>query len=92
MCNTENILKFCRKKQIHTLVLGGGVIANSLLRTEAVRRAKQNGITAYIPPRHLCTDNAVMIAAAGRAHLLAGRTDSLDIAAKPSLPLAGPRK
>jgi N6-L-threonylcarbamoyladenine synthase len=82
-------IRVCRKKQVLTLVLGGGVAANSLLRTEVVRRANQNGITAYIPPRHLCTDNAVMIAAAGRAHLRAGRRDSLDIAAKPSLPLSG---
>ena len=81
-------IRVCRRKQVKTLVLGGGVAANSLLRDEVVKRAAKSGIEAYVPPRHLCTDNAVMIAAAGRAHYLLGHSDSLSLPAKPSLPLS----
>jgi N6-L-threonylcarbamoyladenine synthase len=57
----------CRQKQLPTLVLGGGVAANSALRTLAVERGAALDVTVYAPPKHLCTDNAVMIAAA--AHM-----------------------
>ena len=81
-------IRICRRKQVYTLVLGGGVAANSLLRMEVMRRAKENGLLAYVPPVSLCTDNAVMIAAAGRAHYLAGNFDSLDVQANAALRLA----
>ena len=48
-----------------------------------MRRGAEQGIDVYVPPRRLCTDNAVMIAAAGRAHLLAGRQSALDLNANP---------
>lgn len=73
----------CRQKQVSQLVLGGGVTANSWLREESVKRGKELGIEVYVPPRRLCTDNAVMIALAGRAHLLAGRQSRLDLNANP---------
>ena len=59
----------CRRQKLPTFVLGGGVAANSLLRSEAVRRGEEEGVTVYVPPRRLCTDNAVMIAAVARARL-----------------------
>lgn len=79
----------CRRKQVHTLVLGGGVAANSLLRSEAVRRGAENGIHVYVPPRRLCTDNAVMIAACARAHLARGERSGLDLRADPGALLDG---
>ena len=75
----------CRRKQVPHLVLGGGVAANSLLRTEARRRGALDDIEVYLPPRHLCTDNAVMIAAAARAHMLAGSQSALSLAARPDV-------
>lgn len=71
----------CRRLQVSKLVLGGGVAANSLLRSEAVRVGQDNGVEVYVPPRKLCTDNAVMIAAAARAHFLQGRTSALSLQA-----------
>jgi N6-L-threonylcarbamoyladenine synthase len=71
----------CRQKQIHRLVLGGGVAANSLLRSEAQKRGAENDIEVYVPPRALCTDNAVMIGAAGLAWLNENRASSLSLMA-----------
>ena len=73
----------CRRQQLHTLVLGGGVAANSRLRTEAVRRGAELDVAVYLPPKALCTDNAVMIAMAARAWTLLGRSSPLSLVAAP---------
>jgi N6-L-threonylcarbamoyladenine synthase len=73
----------CRRLQLHTLVLGGGVAANSRLRAEAVRRGHDDDVAVYLPPRALCTDNAVMIAMAGRAWVRAGKTSPSSLRAAP---------
>jgi N6-L-threonylcarbamoyladenine synthase len=73
----------CRHKQVHRLVLGGGVAANSALRAQAVGRGKDLDVEVYCPPKALCTDNAAMIAAAARAWWLQGRRSSLGLAAAP---------
>jgi N6-L-threonylcarbamoyladenine synthase len=80
-------IRACRRKQVYRLVLGGGVAANALLREEAVRVGRENDVEVYVPPRALCTDNAVMIASAARAWLLAGKASSLSLMAKPDLPV-----
>lgn len=46
-----------------TLVLGGGVAANSSLRDRVRAAAKSTGRDAYLPEPALCTDNAAMVAA-----------------------------
>ena len=46
-----------------TLVLAGGVAANSRLRERVAERARATGRRAFLPPPALCTDNAAMIAA-----------------------------
>jgi N6-L-threonylcarbamoyladenine synthase len=76
-------VRACRAKQVYRLVLGGGVAANSLLRREAVRLGQENDVEVYVPPKGLCTDNAVMIAAAARAWLLAGHHSELSVMAAP---------
>jgi N6-L-threonylcarbamoyladenine synthase len=75
----------CRRKQVYRLVVGGGVAANSLLRSELVRVAPENEVTVYVPPKRLCTDNAVMIAMAARAYWLLGHTSALSLMAKADL-------
>lgn len=52
-------------KKVRTIVLGGGVSANDLLRGIASKRAKEVGMKLYYPPKELCTDNAVGIAVVG---------------------------
>ncbi|MBI1944482.1 MAG: tRNA (adenosine(37)-N6)-threonylcarbamoyltransferase complex transferase subunit TsaD [Deltaproteobacteria bacterium] len=74
-------LRVARAKQLYRLVIGGGVAANSLLRSEAMRRGADNDVEVYLPPRRLCTDNAVMIASAARAWLAQGRASPLSLMA-----------
>jgi N6-L-threonylcarbamoyladenine synthase len=50
------------KIEAKTILLGGGVAANSLLRTELEKMAKSTGRSLLVAPKKYCTDNAVMIA------------------------------
>lgn len=50
---------------VERLVLGGGVAANELIRSEAEEKGNSLGVRVYYPPRPLCTDNAVGIATLG---------------------------
>jgi N6-L-threonylcarbamoyladenine synthase len=73
---------------VKTVVLGGGVVANTRLRRLMGERAEALGLELLIPPPELCTDNAAMIACAGFHRLAAGERTGLDVGAYPSLPLA----
>jgi N6-L-threonylcarbamoyladenine synthase len=55
-----------------TLVVAGGVACNAELRRQSEDAALRLGIPVYFPSKHLSTDNAAMIAAAGYAHLRKG--------------------
>lgn len=67
------------------VAVAGGVAANSLLRRELARRGEAAGLEVYIPPKRLCTDNAVMIGAAGFYRLMSGELAELDCNALPAL-------
>jgi len=73
---------------VRKVVLGGGVVANSRLRTLMAERAAQVGVEVFIPPPDLCTDNGAMIAAAGYFRLQRGERTDLAVGADPSLSLA----
>ncbi|HEY1331966.1 MAG TPA: tRNA (adenosine(37)-N6)-threonylcarbamoyltransferase complex transferase subunit TsaD [Actinomycetota bacterium] len=73
---------------VRTIVLGGGVVANTRLRELMAERARDGGMRLMIPPTDLCTDNAAMIAAAGYYRLAAGERTPLSVGANPSLALA----
>jgi tRNA N6-adenosine threonylcarbamoyltransferase len=77
-----------KDKGVQTIVLGGGVVANTRLRELMARRAGEVGLELLVPPLELCTDNAAMIACAGYHRLAKGQRTDLDIGASPSLPLA----
>ncbi len=51
--------------KVKTLIVGGGVSANTYLRSNLTKLAEYTHITHYIPTRSLSTDNAIMIAIAG---------------------------
>ncbi|BCB86810.1 tRNA (adenosine(37)-N6)-threonylcarbamoyltransferase complex transferase subunit TsaD [Phytohabitans suffuscus] len=78
----------CRERGIGTLVIGGGVAANSRLRALAEERGARHGIAVRAPRPRLCTDNGAMVAALG-AHLVArGVAPSrLDLPADSAMPL-----
>ena len=70
-----------------TLVIGGGVAANSLLRERVRAAAETTGRKAFLPPPELCTDNGAMIAATAWWRLRLDGPTSLDGGADPSLTL-----
>ncbi len=73
---------------VDSLVVIGGVAANSRLRALAEERCAAAGLTLRVPPPRLCTDNGAMVAALGSLLVDAGVPPSpLDVGAVPSLPL-----
>jgi N6-L-threonylcarbamoyladenine synthase len=73
---------------VPTVLLGGGVVANTRLRERLRRDGERAGLEVLFPPLELCTDNAAMIACLGAARLARGERTSLDIPADPNLQLA----
>ncbi len=71
-----------------TIVVGGGVAANTVLRARIEGEATVRGIDVVVPRPGLCTDNGAMIGAAGALRFAAGERAGLDLDARPSLPLA----
>ena len=71
-----------------TLVISGGVAANSRIKALAAERCAAAGIELRVPRPRLCTDNGAMIAALG-AHLVAAgiRPSALDLPTDPGLPV-----
>ena len=69
------------------VAMAGGVSANSLLRSEMQRMCEKDGLTAYMPPLRLCTDNAAMIGSAAFYRLMRGEIAGLDLNAVPMLTL-----
>ncbi len=63
------------------LIVAGGVACNGVLRRESEKVAKELDLPVYFPSKHLSTDNAAMIAAAGNFHLERGESSGLDLAA-----------
>ena len=70
-----------------TVLLGGGVVANSRLREWMERAGEENGIRVLFPSLPLCTDNGAMIAAAGVSRLERGERTGLDVGADSALEL-----
>lgn len=64
-----------------TLIVAGGVACNHALRVAAAMTGEKLEIPVYFPSKHLSTDNAAMIAAAGYFHILKGRTSDLKMTA-----------
>jgi N6-L-threonylcarbamoyladenine synthase len=76
-----------RERRPRSLLLTGGVAANSRLREEAARTAAALGLPLFVPPLDLTTDNAAMIAAAGFVNLRRGLRAGLDLNAEANLKL-----
>jgi N6-L-threonylcarbamoyladenine synthase len=85
---TAKAIRATRERGMETLVLGGGVAANSRLRALAQERCDAAGIALRVPRRGLCTDNGAMVAALGAHLLTGGATPSpLDLPADSSMPV-----
>ena len=70
-----------------TVALGGGVAANSLLRSTMATVCAESGWRLVLPSMGMCTDNAAMIASAGWYRLVADGPSSMDMGAMPNLKL-----
>jgi len=58
-------IRACKLKKVKTLIVGGGVAANTLLREVLTKEAQKERIRVCFPPIEFCLDNAAMVAAAG---------------------------
>jgi N6-L-threonylcarbamoyladenine synthase len=81
------LLRAARRAEVDTIVIGGGVAANSELRARVAEEAGREGLRAVIPARGLCTDNAAMIAACAFYRLAADGPTPLDSGIRPGLRL-----
>ena len=71
-----------------SILVSGGVAANSQLRTTFEQRGRSAGIDVFFPSRAFSTDNAAMIAAAAFPRLARGEFDDLTLPARANLALA----
>jgi N6-L-threonylcarbamoyladenine synthase len=76
-----------RDRRVQTVLLGGGVAANTRLRERMEKAGAEAGLRVLFPSMDLCTDNGAMIAVAGTWRLLRGERTSLGAGADPSLEL-----
>ncbi|MFO7165649.1 MAG: tRNA (adenosine(37)-N6)-threonylcarbamoyltransferase complex transferase subunit TsaD, partial [Mycolicibacterium hassiacum] len=85
---TAKAVRACTDLGVSTLLIAGGVAANSRLRELAEQRCAAAGITLRIPRPRLCTDNGAMIASFAAHLIAAGAAPSpLDVASDPGLPV-----
>lgn len=80
-------LAAARAEGVRTILVAGGVAANSALRAGLTAAARGRGLEVRFPPPRYCTDNAAMVAAAGWAQWRRGRRDGWGLDADPNLPL-----
>lgn len=86
---TAKAVDAAREYGVGTILLGGGVAANSRLRTLLAERAADAGVELRRPRPALCTDNGAMIAAVGSEVVRAGLPPSpLDFSADSGLPVS----
>ena len=84
---TQRTLAACEEYGVESLLVTGGVAANSALRASFEQRAPQAGVQVHFPSRPMSTDNAAMIAAAAYPKWIARDFASLDLTAQANLPL-----
>jgi N6-L-threonylcarbamoyladenine synthase len=84
----ERAMMAAEELAVGSVLVSGGVAANSQLRATFEERGKSSGIEVFFPSRALSTDNAAMIAAAAFERFRAGVFADRSLNADPSLVLA----
>ncbi|HYT23780.1 MAG TPA: tRNA (adenosine(37)-N6)-threonylcarbamoyltransferase complex transferase subunit TsaD [Candidatus Polarisedimenticolia bacterium] len=84
----ERTLNAAEQLSAESILVSGGVAANSQLRATFEERATAAGIEVFFPSRALSTDNAAMIAAAAYSRFRSGILADTSLNADPSLALA----
>ena len=86
---TMKAIRACQDLDIDTLVIAGGVAANSRISGLAAERCAEAGIHLRVPRPKLCGDNGAMIAAIGPHLVAAGAKPSpVDLSTTPGLPVS----
>lgn len=80
-----NLEKAYARFSFKTLVVAGGVAANSHLRAALEAFSLKRGIRLCMPSRAYCGDNAAMIAAQGYYEYLGGKRDTTSLNARPTV-------
>jgi N6-L-threonylcarbamoyladenine synthase len=78
----KKAVRACRIKNIGKLVIGGGVSANSALRSKIGQACNREGIDYYMPPIEYCLDNAAMVAGLGQKLFQGGKSSDLEMSAR----------
>ena len=91
---TRSVDRALEAVEARSVLLSGGVAANSALRARFHALGQERGLPVFYPSIALSTDNAAMIAAAGHLALLRGETAGPELTADTELRLgeAGPRR
>ncbi|MBQ9891684.1 MAG: tRNA (adenosine(37)-N6)-threonylcarbamoyltransferase complex transferase subunit TsaD [Bacteroidales bacterium] len=76
----DKLIKAARQTGIREIAIGGGVSANSGLRSRITEEGLRRGWNTYLPEFKFTTDNAAMIAVAGYFRYKAGERTPLDVA------------
>jgi N6-L-threonylcarbamoyladenine synthase len=87
------LLQVVEEERVHdprmaTVVIGGGVAANSALRARLLREGERGDVRVVLPSIGLCTDNAAMVASTAWWRLAADGPTSLASGAYPGLRIA----
>lgn len=86
-CLTDNFMKAAEDFNAKTLVIAGGVSANSLLRNNLEKLCKDRSYQLFMPDKSLCGDNAVMVGSQGYYEFLSGNIAKSDLNAIATLPI-----
>ena len=79
----DKFTKAFEKQPVKQALIGGGVSANSFLRSRMEEWSKQKSIPCLFPEKTFCTDNGAMIAFTGLKYFLRGKRDSLEMPCSP---------
>ena len=83
----SNTMKACEDFGVKTLVVAGGVSANSLLRKRLSEESEKRGFMFFKPDKSVCTDNAAMVGSQGYYEYLSGNIADLSLNAVATLPI-----
>ena len=83
----SNTMKACEDFGVKTLVVAGGVSANSLLRKRLSEESEKRGFMLFKPDKSVCTDNAAMVGSQGYYEYLSGNIADLSLNAVATLPI-----
>jgi N6-L-threonylcarbamoyladenine synthase len=73
-----------RRVPVRSVLVGGGVSANSRLRAELANLAQQRGVELWLPGLEYCMDNAAMVGGLGCEMLRRGMVSGLDLQPVPT--------